>query len=92
MVSRSYYSESERFPLKTVSHIKVNTLKNLDIKKTSGIETILPKIIKTSPNFCDSLLTKAINANIAQNIRKIYGCFNDPTHDFRNFLSIFKDC
>ena len=44
MVSRSYYSESERFPLKTVSHIKVITLKNLDIKKTSGIETILPKI------------------------------------------------
>lgn len=65
MVSRSYYSESGGFPLKTVSHIKVITLKNLDIKKTSGIETILPKIIKTSPNFCDSLLTKAINANIA---------------------------
>ena len=43
-------------------------LRNLDIKKASGIDTIPPKLIKLSADCLTPFLTKAINPSITQNI------------------------
>ena len=52
-------SDSERFSLKTVNET--------EIKKTSGIDAIPPKLIKLSAKFLTALLMKAINTSITQN-------------------------
>ena len=62
-------SDSERFSFKTINESEIkDLLKNLDIKKVSGIDTIPPKLIKLSADFLTPLLTKAINTSIAQNV------------------------
>ena len=62
-------SDSERFSFKTINESEIkDLLKNLDIKKASGIDTIPPKLVKLSADFLTPLLTKAINTSIAQNV------------------------
>ena len=69
VVNGSDVSENERFPFKTVNESEIKDhLKNLDIKKASGIGTIPPKLIKLSADFLTPLLTKAINTSIGQNV------------------------
>ena len=69
VVNGSDVSDSERFSFKTVNESKIkDLLKNLDIKKASGIDTIPPKLVKLSADFLCPLLAKAINTNIAQNV------------------------
>ena len=69
VVNGSNVSDSERFSFKTVNESEIkDLLKNLDIKKASGIDTIPPKLIKLSADFLTPLLTKAINTSIAQNV------------------------
>ena len=69
VVNRSNVSDSERFSVKTISESEIkDLLKNLDIKKASGIDTIPPKLVKLSADFLTPLLTKAINTSIAQNV------------------------
>ena len=53
-----------------VSHSEIfkDLLKNLDIKKASGIDTIPPKLVKLSADFLTPLLRKAINTSIGQNV------------------------
>ena len=62
-------SDSERFSYKTINESEIeDLLKNLDIKKASGIDTIPPKLVKLSADFLTPVLTKAINTSIAQNV------------------------
>ena len=62
-------SDSGRLSFKTVNESEIkDLLKNLDIKKASGIDTIPPKLVKLSADFLTPLLTKAINTSIAQNV------------------------
>ena len=69
VVNGSNVSDSERFSFKTVNESEIkDLLKNLDIKKASDIDTIPPKLVKVSADFLTSLLTKAINTSIAQNV------------------------
>ena len=69
VVNGSNVSDSERFSFKTVNESEMkDLLKNLDIKKASGIDTIPPKLVKLSADFLTPLLTKAINTSIAQNV------------------------
>ena len=69
VVNRSNVSDSERFSVKTISESEIkDLLKNLDIKKASGIDTIPPKLVKLSADFLTPLLTKAINTSIARNV------------------------
>ena len=69
VVNGSDVSDSERFSFKTVNESEIKgLLKNLDIKKASGIDTIPPKLVKLSADFLTALLTKAINTSIAQNV------------------------
>ena len=69
VVNGSDVSDSERFSFKTVNESEIkDLLKNLDIKKASGIDTIPPKLVKLSADFLSPLLTKAINTSIAQNV------------------------
>ena len=69
VVNRSDVSDSERFSFKTVSKSEIKDhLKNLDIKKTIGIDTIPPKLVKLSADSLTPLLTKAINTSIGQNV------------------------
>ena len=45
VVDGSNVSDSERFSFKTVNETEIkNLLRNLDIKKTSGIDTVPPKL------------------------------------------------
>ena len=65
VVNGSDVSDNERFPFKTVNESEIKDhLKNLDIKKASGIGTIPPKLVKLSADFLTPLLTKAINTSI----------------------------
>ena len=67
--NESSVSDSERFSFKTVNESEIkDLLKNLDIKKASGIDTIPSKLVKLSADFLTLLLTKAINTSIAQNV------------------------
>ena len=69
VVNESNVSDSERFSFKTINESEIKDhLKNLDIKKASGIDTIPPKPVKLSADFLTPLLTKAINTSIAQNV------------------------
>ena len=68
IVNGSDVSDSERFSFKTVSESETKDLKNLDIKKASGIDIISPKLVKLSADFLTPLLTKAINTSAAQNV------------------------
>ena len=69
VVNGSNVSNSERFSFKMVNENEIkDLLKNLDIKKASGIDTIPPKLVKLSADFLTPLLTKAINTSIAQNV------------------------
>ena len=69
VVNGSNVSNSERFSFKMVNESEIkDLLKNLDIKKASGIDTIPPKLVKLSADFLTPLLTKAINTSIAQNV------------------------
>ena len=69
VVNGSDVFDSERFSFKTVKESEIKgLLTNLDIKKASGIDTIPPKIVKISADFLTTLLTKAINRSIAQNV------------------------
>ena len=61
-------SDSERCSFKTVNEPgNKDLLRNLDIEKMSGTDTIPPKLVKLSTNFLTPLLTKAINRSITQN-------------------------
>ena len=63
------HSERLRFSFKTINESEIkDLLKNVDIKKTGGIDTIPPKLVKLSAHFLTPLLTKAINTSIAQNV------------------------
>ena len=69
VVNGSDVSDSERFSFKTVNKSEIkDLLKNLDIKKASGIDTIPPELVKLSADFLTQLLRKAINTSIAQNV------------------------
>ena len=69
VVNGSDVSDSERFSFKMVNESEIkDLLKNLDIKKASGIDPIPPKLVKLSADFLTPLLTKAINTSIAQNV------------------------
>ena len=69
VVNGSNVSDSERFSFKTINESEIkDLLKNLDINKASGIDTIPPKLVKLSADFLTPLLTKAINTSIAQNV------------------------
>ena len=52
----------------TVNETEIKNLRDLDIKKASGIDTMLPKLIKLLVNFLTPLLTKDINTSITQNV------------------------
>ena len=56
-----------RFSFKTVNETEIKNLRNLDIKKASGIDTIPPKPIKFSTNILTPLLSKGISLSITQN-------------------------
>ena len=65
VVNGSNVSDSERFSFKTINESEIkDLLKNLDIKKASGIATIPPKLVKLSADFLTPLLTKAINTRL----------------------------
>ena len=52
VVNGSNVSDSERFSFKTISESEIkDLLKNLDIKKASGIDTIPSKLVKLSADF-----------------------------------------
>ena len=69
VVNGSYVCNSERFSFQTVNETKIkDLLKNLDIKKASGIDTIPPKLVKLSVDFLTSLLIKAISTSTGQNV------------------------
>ena len=69
VVNRSDVSDSERFSFQTVNENEIkDLLKNLHIKKASGIDTIPPKLVKLSAGFLIPLFTKAINTSIGQNV------------------------
>ena len=69
VVNGSNVSDSERFSFKTVNESEIeDLLKNLDLKKASGTDTIPPKLVKLSADFLTPLLTKAINTSTAQNV------------------------
>ena len=68
VINGSNVSDSERFSFKTVNESEIKDLKNLDIKKASGTDTIPPKLVKLSADLFTPLLTKAINTSIAQNV------------------------
>ena len=69
VVNGSHVSDSERISFKTVIKTVIkDLLRNLDIKKMSGMDTIPPKFVKLLANFLTPLLTKAINTSITQNI------------------------
>ena len=60
VVNRSNASDSERFSFKTVNESEIkDLLKNLGIKKASGIDTIPPKLVKLSADFFDSITHKS---------------------------------
>ena len=68
VVNGSNVSDSERFSFKTINESEIkDLLKNVDIKKASGVDTIPTKLVKLSADFLTPLLTKAINTSIAQN-------------------------
>ena len=66
VVSGSNVSDSKRFSLKTANETEIKNLRNLDVKRTSGIDTIPPKLVKLSANFLALLLMKTINMSITQ--------------------------
>ena len=69
VVNGSDVSDSERCSFKTVNESEIkDLLKNLDINKASGIDTIPPKLVKLSADLLTPFLTKAINTSIAQNV------------------------
>ena len=66
VVNGSSVSDSKRFSLKTANETEIKNLRNLDVKRTSGIDTIPPKLVKLSANFLALLLMKTINMSITQ--------------------------
>ena len=57
------------FLFKTVNETEVkDLLRNADIKKESGTDTILPKLVKISADFLTLILRKSINTNIRQKV------------------------
>ena len=69
VVNECDVSDSERFSFKTVNETEIeDLLKNLDIKKASGFDTMPPKLVKLSADFLTPLLTKDINTSITQNV------------------------
>ena len=65
VVNGSAVSDSKRFSFKTINEKEIKYhLKNLDIKKASGIDTIPTKLVKLSANFLTPLLTNAIKKSI----------------------------
>ena len=69
VVNECDVSDSERFSFKTVNETEIeDLLKNLDIKKASGFDTMPPKLVKLSADFLTPLLTKGINTSITQNV------------------------
>ena len=69
-IVNSYKNHPSIIKIKQVVNESVikDLLKNVDIKKASGIDTIPPKLVKLSADFLTPLLTKAINTSIAQNV------------------------
>ena len=51
VVNGSSVSDSKRFSLKTANETEIKNLRNLDVKRTSGIDTIPPKLVKLSASF-----------------------------------------
>ena len=51
VVNGSSVSDSKRFSLKTANETEIKNLRNLDVKRTSGIDTIPPKLVKLSGSF-----------------------------------------
>ena len=69
VVNGSDVSDTERFSFKMVNESEIKDhLKNLDIKKASGMDTIPPKPVKLLADFLTPLLTKAIITSIGQNV------------------------
>ena len=69
LVNGSDVSDIERISFKTVNESEIKELlKNLDVKKESGIDIIPPKLVKLSADVLTLLLTKAINTSITQNV------------------------
>ena len=66
VVNGSNVSDSKGFSLKTANETEIKNLRNLDVKRTSGIDTIPPKLVKLSANFLALLLMKTINMSITQ--------------------------
>ena len=57
------------FPFKPTTFDNVKELLNeIDAKKTVGIDTIPPKLIKTASNFLSPILTAAINSSIENSV------------------------
>lgn len=68
VVNGSNVSDNERFSFKVINETETkDILKNLDIKKASGIDAIPPKLVNLSANFLTPVLTKAINTSVTQN-------------------------
>ena len=69
VVNECDVSDSERFSFKTVNETEIeDLLKNLDIKKANGFDTMPPKLVKLSADFLTPLLKKDINTSITQNV------------------------
>ena len=69
LVNGSDVSDSERFSFKTVNESEIkDLLKNLDIKKATGIDTIPLKLLKLSAECLTPLLTKVMKTSLAQNV------------------------
>ena len=69
VVYGSDVSDTKNVSFKTVDKTEIkNLLRNLDIKKVSGIDTMSPKMVKLSVEFLTPSLTKAINTSVTQNI------------------------
>ena len=59
-------TETFKIPKAEVSNIK-KLLKNINIKKAAGPNTILPKLVKLSANIADSHLCNIINKDLKSN-------------------------
>ena len=68
VVYGSDVSDTKNVSFKTVDKTEIKNLRNLDIKKVSGIDTMSPKMVKLSVEFLTPSLTKAINTSVTQNI------------------------
>ena len=59
-------TETFKIPKAEVSNIK-KSLKNINIKKAAGPDTVLPKLVKLSANIADSHLCNIIHKDLKSN-------------------------